>query len=162
MDHMILAYPVRDLTTARYLSAEAVNFIAFDLGLNPDFSVSPELFLQTREWIEGPQVIIACSQIPSDELLSRCDGLILPSKVPYSSNEKLRIDLLNMFDPPSPDADYYLLTETFEKDTLSRPCFRNPDLFPHSACWWLNPGYEESVGMADFDQIETWLEKRRS
>ena len=57
MKKLLIAFPVSDLTIARYLAAREIDFLALDLDSMNQLEAN-KLVNQLREWTEGPGIIV--------------------------------------------------------------------------------------------------------
>ena len=127
----ILAFPVQDLTVARYLAAANIDFIAIDL--NRIQNMLSETFLSDiRNWIEGPQLIGYGQEADLDHFI-RLN--LLDGKISDISSTTIQIQL----------KDQILDFEKFDK------------LNPTNPFTWIEVKASEVLGIYDFEEIEATL-----
>ncbi len=162
MKKIIIAYPVQDLTVARYLAAREMDYIGIDLDSRD--VVQNEYFInQLRNWVEGPKLIGFTEHLqtlhnPTYSILD--DVFIKPSFLRSGPNQ---FDLLD--DEKNP----FIFTNTKEQfDQLSAEQKKvtivliNDGYQPHEIIgnhgWMVNPGHEEITGICDFDLLDALLD----
>jgi hypothetical protein len=127
----ILAFPVQDLTVARYLAAANIDFIAIDL--NRIQNMLSETFLSDiRNWIEGPQLIGYGLESDLDHYIQLN---LLDGKICDISSTTIQIQL----------KDQILDFEKFDK------------LNPTNPFTWIEVKASEVLGIYDFEEIEATL-----
>ncbi|MBK9220575.1 MAG: hypothetical protein IPO16_00440 [Saprospiraceae bacterium] len=161
---ILFAYPVNDLTIARYLAAKEVDFIGINLD-DPDEKAIRSRITQFREWIEGPQ-LIGVSATPQQATLSdyKLDGFYLdevfelPSDCIVFRSEQFLIR--------NPQSQFqYVIIEKSNASFESMQCIlktdinTNPVLDSTIKGFLFAPGNEEKTGLYDFEKLEEWFEK---
>ena len=127
----ILAFPVQDLTVARYLAAANIDFIAIDL--NRIKNMLSETFLSDiRNWIEGPQLIGYGLEFDLDHYIQLN---LLDGKICDISSNTIQIQL----------KDQILDFEKFDKLRSTNPFT------------WIEVKASEVLGIYDFEEIEATL-----
>ena len=131
---VILAFPVQDLTIARYLASAEVDFIGINLD-HIEASQRQNLLQDIKSWIFGPQLI----GYSKDESIiqSGIERDLLAGYISITNDEKLVIHILDE------------ITE-FKK-------FDSNDM--NSSYVFIEVGHSEAIGIYDFDHLETVLLK---
>lgn len=60
---------VNNLTDARYFAAWGVEFLGFDINPESPAFISPPLFKDISEWVEGPQIVLEAGKIEDEDWL---------------------------------------------------------------------------------------------
>ncbi len=60
---------VNNLTDARYFAAWGVEFLGFDINPESPAFISPPLFKEISEWVEGPQIVLEAGKIVDKDWL---------------------------------------------------------------------------------------------
>ncbi len=131
---VILAFPIQDLTIARYLASAEVDFIGINLD-HIEASQRQNLLQDIKSWIFGPQLI----GYSKDESIiqSGIERDLLAGYISITNDEKLVIHILDE------------ITE-FKK-------FDSNDM--NSSYVFIEVGHSEAIGIYDFDHLETVLLK---
>lgn len=158
----VFAYPVSDLTIARYLAAKGVDYIGI---LVPESGAEEALRLihLFREWLEGPEIIAVCNgqhelcitlhdQVSGYYFLN---GLTKPYSgfcfLPYSSqNEEPGPERICK---PSEVSDLPA-TRWIELEVED-----DPVQFKDFKGFVLHPGKESKTGWFDFEALDLWFER---
>lgn len=130
---VILAFPVQDLTIARYLASAEVDFIGINLD-HIEASQRQNLLQDIKSWIFGPQLI----GYSKDESIIQ-SGIERDLLAGYIStnDEKLVIHIL----------DEIIEFKKFDSNDMN------------SSYVFIEVGHSEAIGIYDFDHLETVLLK---
>jgi hypothetical protein len=130
---VILAFPVQDLTIARYLASAEVDFIGINLD-HIEASQRQNLLQDIKSWIFGPQLI----GYSKDESIIQ-SGIERDLLAGYIStnDEKLVIHIL----------DEIIEFKKFDSNDMN------------SSYVFIEVGQSETIGIYDFDHLETVLLK---
>ena len=130
---VILAFPVQDLTIARYLASAEVDFIGINLD-HIEASQRQNLLQDIKSWIFGPQLI----GYSKDESIVQ-SGIERDLLAGYIStnDEKLVIHIL----------DEIIEFKKFDSNDMN------------SSYVFIEVGHSEAIGIYDFDHLETVLLK---
>lgn len=161
----VLAYPVTDLTIARYLAAKSVNFIGIPVDPNhPDESF--RLIQTFKEWLEGPQLIAVCyaAEEVCNALWPAVDGFMLPYEHQTCFNGIC-------FQPTRDHALHAVVDKPVWRCSLAgepgegpstfieMDLEEDPSQFPTCTGFVIHPGRESKTGIFDFDLLERWFER---
>lgn len=162
MKKIIIAYPVQDLTVARYLAARNLDYIGIDLDSRD--VVQNEYFInQLRNWIEGPKLIGFTEHLGTlhNQSYSILDDIFIkPSFLISGPNQ---IDLVDHEENP------FIFRKTKEQfDQLSDVQKKVAIVLVKDAYhlheingnlgWMVDPGHEEITGICDFDALDALLD----
>lgn len=162
MKKIIMAYPVQDLTVARYLAAREIDYIGIDLDSRD--VVQNEYFInQLRNWVEGPKLIGFTEHLDTMHNLTYSildDVFIKPSFLRSGLNQ---FDLLDDEEIP------FIFTNNKEQfDQLSAEQKQvtivlvsdgyHPREIIGNQGWLVDPGHEEITGICDFDALDALLD----
>ncbi|MBK7302237.1 MAG: hypothetical protein IPI90_03090 [Saprospiraceae bacterium] len=164
MKKLLIAFPVSDLTIARYLAAREIDFLALDLDSMNQLEAN-KLVNQLREWTEGPGIIgvtVDEEKKAVYEFLQIFDGLLLNCE-PFNLNA----GSIPKIEDGSKMSVHFLTNDSLlnriEEKELPQTLVtvsNGQDSFPEKALGWIfNPGKEEHTGIYDFDQLEEFLDK---
>lgn len=162
----LFAYPVKDLTIARYLAAVAVDFIGIDLD-EADLKKLNTLIKQLKEWIEGPKLIgVSAFPIQAAQLDYGLHGFYSDSDLSEFAVE-YRIHSLEYYNRQKPEAiDFIIINQAAQAD-IQIPCLLQssikqiPESNPSIAGYLFAPGIEEKTGLFDFEEMDLWIERVR-
>ncbi|HEX5626255.1 MAG TPA: hypothetical protein VFX48_09580 [Saprospiraceae bacterium] len=164
---VVFAYPVKDLTLARYLAAKETDLIGLDLD-DPDEQKTMRLLAQMREWIEGPK-LIGVSARPGPELLNRfpVDGYFMDADLPLPEGSIHLVSLSYARANDECQAHYVIVDDGKGLDPshlhLLRTDIRAKPLSGDGITGFLiDPGREEKTGLFDFDKLDDWFEQLES
>ena len=131
---VILAFPVQDLTIARYLASAEVDFIGINLD-HIEASQRQNLLQNIKSWIFGPQLI----GYSKDESIiqSGIERDLLAGYISITNDEKLVIHIL----------DEIIEFKKFDSNDMN------------SSYVFIEVGHSEAIGIYDFDHLETVLLK---
>ncbi|MBK7225603.1 MAG: hypothetical protein WBB17_01175 [Saprospiraceae bacterium] len=131
---VILAFPVQDLTIARYLASAEVDFIGINLD-HIEASQRQNLLQDIKSWIFGPQLI----GYSKDESIiqSGIERDLLAGYISITNDEKLVIHIL----------DEIIEFKKFDSNDMN------------SSYVFIEVGHSEAIGIYDFDHLETVLLK---
>ncbi len=131
---VILAFPVQDLTIARYLASAEVDFIGINLD-HFEASQRQNLLQDIKSWIFGPQLI----GYSKDESIvqSGIERDLLAGYISITNDEKLVIHIL----------DEIIEFKKFDSNDMN------------SSYVFIEVGHSEAIGIYDFDHLETVLLK---
>lgn len=156
---VLFAYPVNDLTIARYLAAKEIDFIGIDLDPSDEKTVINRVN-EFREWIEGPK-LIGVSVNPKSSIINALDldGYFINGLIEFPNNR------LRFYSIPSliQGGDYYIINnpeEAVEPLNYLLKTTVNSSISPAKNIkgYLFNPGSEEKIGIYDFDLLDEWLE----
>lgn len=154
------AFPVTDITIARYLAAKGMDYI----GIPLEETLKTSAFIhQLKEWVEGPLLI---GLYPNQEQYLAykdiLDGFYFldeyRSETPHSFFDSAIVQ-------NTLGSDQFYLER--ENDRLKSPCHsfklcaldQNPGDFKDFKGLAFNPGHEFRTGLFDFEALDCFLDK---
>ncbi|HRG34390.1 MAG: hypothetical protein WBP33_16985 [Saprospiraceae bacterium] len=164
MKKLLIAYPVSDLTIARYLAAREIDFLALDLD-SMDQLEANRLINQLRDWTEGPGIIgftadeekkgvfeflrILDSVLLMNQPLNLYAGMI-PNLTDHTlSSVHLLTDLTLLKSIQESDLKQTLATVSIDEEN-----------YPEQVLGWIfHPGKEITTGIYDFYLLEEFLDR---
>lgn len=158
--YLSFAFPVTDITIARYLSAKEVDYIGIPLE---EHARTSALIHQLKEWLEGPLLIGLYPAIDQLEYYNNSlDG--------FYFLDDYRISASNSFFDPSIDQSKLLNNQFYldrNPDPIKPPIqsFKFIELndkldeFLEFRGFAFNPGHEYQTGLFDFGAMEDWFDK---
>lgn len=161
--YLVFAYPVLDLTIARYLAARNTDFI----GLLIDFEnmkKTQNVIQQFKEWLEGPKLIGIYEDAQELSELEGLDGYYHPIlKMFYSG----RIDrgLLNATAPELIHDPLYCIVDKQSDSNEQYFNFLELDLgedprdYKNYKGFVIHPGFEKQTGVYDFEMLDNWFDR---
>lgn len=156
---MLFAFPVFDITIARYLAARGVDYIAIDLD-QLDQLQADRLIAQLREWTSGPLVVGISSDYEKVEIFRSYQSL--DEVLFWDKNSTATIP--NLKTPTGAILSIRISTElSLDLEQAAKTLLIIQDLqnfkLPQSCLGYVfNPGRETETGIFDFDELEAFLE----
>ncbi|MBK7233323.1 MAG: hypothetical protein IPH93_13935 [Saprospiraceae bacterium] len=156
---LLFAFPVFDITIARYLAARGVDYLGIDLD-QLDQLQADRLIAQLREWTSGPLLVGISSDYEKVEIFRSYQSLdevlfwdknstisIPDLKTPQAVKISARIS-------PSLPTDL----DQAAKTILNIQNLQNFKLTQSCLGYLFNPGRETQTGIFDFDELEAFLD----
>jgi hypothetical protein len=154
--NLLFAFPVSDITVARYLSARGVHYLGIDLD-NLDQLSAERLIAQLREWTSGPLIAGVsrdyekCEVFRSFHILDQVlfwdkesDSIISGFVLPDAGIRQIRIRKMN------PE----LIGEDFLKPVTAELLIGD-----QRAGYLFHPGSESETGIFDYETMDDFLDR---
>ncbi len=148
----ILAYPIKDLTIARYLAAKEIEYFGIDFYFKLETEME-ELVKSWKEWVEGPIFIgfgadkTLLEKFRKDQLIA---GYVIDNHF-FSDQAELN----KIF-----EERVFYFENDIDGDKLIGSITRKNDVnfSTKEKLWIINPGLEKKTGIYNFDELDELLE----
>ncbi len=155
MKKILLAYPVSDITIARYCAAMNVDYLIINLDAR-DYDKNSELINQVQEWVEGPEIILCSEDENKLQVFYSTTGLktlliyeIIHGQFQLDFGQKT----IQLVENNNVTSESVSKKTFFIDDTLKIDEIINADAY------LIQMGKEDKVGIYDFDRLDAIFEK---
>lgn len=161
--YKVFAYPVEDLSIARYLAARETDYIGIPI-VSDHLQKTQNLIFQFKEWLEGPKLIGIIDTAYKDPGLDALDGYchteqqvfyLGPADKSVFNSEKHSFSagkFYNIFDKQNHPIE---LSRAFLEMDLSEAPINKFNCFGYV----IHPGFESQTGICDFDLLDQWFDQ---
>lgn len=165
---IVFANPVRDLTMARYLAAMGVDFMGIDLD-SMDLQRTKAFIHQIKEWVYGPRLIgVSAAAVSNLHELYALDGYFVDSEMQFPDEILIFHSHHFFIQHPGTKPSYIIIQQPMDNLNETPPCIlqtvvhSGPEKNKHVVGYMIYPGAESKIGINDFDELDSWFERKES
>ncbi|MBK9109360.1 MAG: hypothetical protein IPM92_13575 [Saprospiraceae bacterium] len=161
--YQVFAFPVEDLSIARYLAAREADYIGIPIDAE-NLQKSQTLIFQLREWLAGPKLIGILNTAFNVSGLEALDGYYHTEQLVFYLGQA-ELNPLNSGETPFLENKYFHILDKQGHSMEVQNAFLEMDLSDAPTRnnkyigFVIHPGFERQTGICDFDLLDQWFDK---